>query len=649
MRRRYEIIQKITKFCPYVPPPEKEITFKEKCFWSILILFTYVVLFFMPVYGMSSKNNYEVFFRRSEVNPVQGTLMEIGFSPFLTIGMFFSILSKSGIFAPDSNSKEEVTVHNQFMKFIGLSVTLFQAIFMVSNGSYGPLSEIGIIKRILIVAQLFFSGLSMCVLDEFLAKGYGFGESAMTVYFAFIPAESLFWKLFAPIRKTIIKQLLPTQVESALSDAQPAANANKQVEYLGLVPHVLSVWFGRGKAQTLQMASSEEQKVSLLSRILHRSDPSLSTVREVAIALLHIFVTLFFVQIKCNIFAVHHNTQSDSTKSESHSSQSSSSSSSSTTTSESMRHSPDSSDNKSSSPNSLSSIEAGHSPKSTLLVATVPFFPTAYLPLVLFDFFKGLVDTLSRNLYFHFVCPSMISSISSSASSADLSAPLSFSSLASDALTSTFCSTKPRSLFAFLYRAFLRPVLGSWQIDRVTPLGNVISHPTSGLSGLMACPALTGAIKPAASMTYFVELVSEALFIVVYIVAVSCYYLPFMDTSVEKLQEDARIALQQNSKENRGKKEKSENEEGNEGEHSSGDSTKINFSQEEEEELMNDIEHTTLIAVIISSLYEAMFVILDKVTGNTINISSILQFTMTVSKMTKQAQIDWQNSKKHIK
>merc|ERR1719359_2181619 len=57
--------------------------------------------------------------------------------------------------------------------------------------------EIGLFVAILIVAQLFISGVICILLDELLQKGYGFG-SGISLFIAVNIAETITWKCFSP-------------------------------------------------------------------------------------------------------------------------------------------------------------------------------------------------------------------------------------------------------------------------------------------------------------------------------------------------------------------------------------------------------------------------------------------------------------------
>ena len=82
-------------------------------------------------------------------------------------------------------------------KFVGFLITIGQATAYVLSGMYGPVSEMGVLRAVLIVCQLFASTVVVCLLDDLLSKGYGFG-SGTSLFIATNICETIVWKAFSP-------------------------------------------------------------------------------------------------------------------------------------------------------------------------------------------------------------------------------------------------------------------------------------------------------------------------------------------------------------------------------------------------------------------------------------------------------------------
>jgi protein transport protein SEC61 subunit alpha len=77
-------------------------------------------------------------------------------------------------------------------------ITFGEALAYLLSGMYGPVGELGIIRSVLIIGQLFLAGFMVLMLDELLQKGYGLG-SGISLFIATNICESILWKSFSPV------------------------------------------------------------------------------------------------------------------------------------------------------------------------------------------------------------------------------------------------------------------------------------------------------------------------------------------------------------------------------------------------------------------------------------------------------------------
>lgn len=80
----------------------------------------------------------------------------------------------------------------------GLLITFGEALAYLLSGMYGPVGELGLIRSVLIICQLFFAGFMVLMLDELLQKGYGLG-SGISLFIATNICETILWKSFSPV------------------------------------------------------------------------------------------------------------------------------------------------------------------------------------------------------------------------------------------------------------------------------------------------------------------------------------------------------------------------------------------------------------------------------------------------------------------
>jgi len=124
--------------------------------------------------------------------------MELGISPLVTSSMIMQLLQGAKIIEVNMGSKNDKELFQSAQKLFGLVITVGEALGYLLSGMYGPVSDLGLIKSVLIVAQLSVAGVVVLLLDELLQKGYGLG-SGISLFIATNICEIILWKSFSPI------------------------------------------------------------------------------------------------------------------------------------------------------------------------------------------------------------------------------------------------------------------------------------------------------------------------------------------------------------------------------------------------------------------------------------------------------------------
>jgi len=206
---------------PLTPPeiiiqrdtPRPQIPFREKVLWTTITLFIFLVCCQIPIYGVQSAKSSDPFYwMRVILASNRGTLMELGISPIVTSGLVMQLLAGSRIIEVNYNVKEDRALFAGAQKLFGILITVGEAIAYVVSGMYGDISSIGLGNALLIIAQLFCSGLIVLTLDELLQKGYGLG-SGISLFIATNICENIVWKAFSP---TTINTGRGTEFEGAI-------------------------------------------------------------------------------------------------------------------------------------------------------------------------------------------------------------------------------------------------------------------------------------------------------------------------------------------------------------------------------------------------------------------------------------------------
>mmetsp|Transcript_12874 Transcript_12874/g.16642 ORF Transcript_12874/g.16642 Transcript_12874/m.16642 type:complete len:469 (-) Transcript_12874:700-2106(-) len=198
MVRFLKLVEPALSILPEVAMPERKVPFRERCLWTIVVLFIFLVCCQIPIYGAeTTKSSDPLFFMRVLMASNRGSLMELGISPVITSGLVMQLMAGSRLIEVNHNIKQDRALFQGAQKLFGIVITLSQAIMYVFAGMYGPISTIGAGNCILIIFQLFMAGLIIITLDELMTKGYGLG-SGISLFIATNSCENIIWKAFSP-------------------------------------------------------------------------------------------------------------------------------------------------------------------------------------------------------------------------------------------------------------------------------------------------------------------------------------------------------------------------------------------------------------------------------------------------------------------
>jgi len=138
--------------------------------------------------------------------------MELGISPIVTSSMVMQLLAGSGLIRVNQSLRSDRELYAAAQKAFGIVITLGEAIAYVVAGMYGDINDIGAVNAILIIVQLFISGIVVILLDELLSKDHGLGQG-ISLFIATNICENIVWKAFSP---TTITAGLGTEFEGAV-------------------------------------------------------------------------------------------------------------------------------------------------------------------------------------------------------------------------------------------------------------------------------------------------------------------------------------------------------------------------------------------------------------------------------------------------
>lgn len=185
----------VARVMPEVKAPEKRIGFREKLFWTALVVAVYLIMAEIPLYGAIRGGNDPFYYMRVIFASSKGTLMELGIQPIVTAGLIIQLLASSKIIGFDNSNAEDWSLLAGTTKFISILMTSFLAIAYIISGNYGDLT---FNKQIALFIQIFVAGIVVILLDELLQKGWGFG-SGISLFIAAGVAQRILWDLVCPL------------------------------------------------------------------------------------------------------------------------------------------------------------------------------------------------------------------------------------------------------------------------------------------------------------------------------------------------------------------------------------------------------------------------------------------------------------------
>lgn len=180
-----------------VPRPPRKPRLGERFLWTALVLFAYLAMAQVPLYGIQwGRGEYErMLLIQVIMASHRGTLMELGIGPLVTAGIVWQMLVGGGLIKLDLTTREGRKIYSGVQKLLTLAFALAQSLAYIWGGYYGLLS---LPAQLLVVTQLMFASLLVLLMDDMLEKGWGVG-SAVSLFIAAGVALQVFWELFSPL------------------------------------------------------------------------------------------------------------------------------------------------------------------------------------------------------------------------------------------------------------------------------------------------------------------------------------------------------------------------------------------------------------------------------------------------------------------
>ncbi|QEE15095.2 preprotein translocase subunit SecY [Promethearchaeum syntrophicum] len=184
-----------TRVTTEIRKPDREISFKDKIIYTLVILVIYIIMSNIPIYGIATDAGNDMYYwLRVILASKRGTLTEMGIGPIVTAGLIMQLLQGSKLINVNMGDPTDRALFTGAQKVIAIGLTIFQSIAYIEGGAFGEIEST--LFKILVFLQLFLAGQVIILLDEVLQKGYGLG-SGVSLFIATGVAGQIFWNAFS--------------------------------------------------------------------------------------------------------------------------------------------------------------------------------------------------------------------------------------------------------------------------------------------------------------------------------------------------------------------------------------------------------------------------------------------------------------------
>jgi len=188
-----KVVETIYAYLPTVSGPTYKIGIRDKLKWTILILFTYFFLSYVPIIGLNLSPQAQYFITLQHLLGARfGSLLTLGIGPIVTAGIILQLLVGSKIVNIDTTTREgrkKFEVWNKTLAFVLAFIEAAAYVF------FGPLQAITLLIPIVIL-QIALGGILVILFDEAIGK-WGIGSGVSLFIMAGI-ASQIFIRIFSP-------------------------------------------------------------------------------------------------------------------------------------------------------------------------------------------------------------------------------------------------------------------------------------------------------------------------------------------------------------------------------------------------------------------------------------------------------------------
>lgn len=197
--KEVKFLEFVKRFCEYLPEvskPDRKIELKEKVLLTVIVLFIFMMLCQIPLFGIKSLESVDRFYHMRVTRAShRGTPMEFGIMTIAESQFIFLMLTGFKIIDMHDTPANHALL-NGAKKLLALLLTVVLSFLFIMTGMYGELEQIGVTFSLLISIQLLIAGLIILLLNDLVKKGYCLGTEVDLFIVANI-CWTIMWKAFS--------------------------------------------------------------------------------------------------------------------------------------------------------------------------------------------------------------------------------------------------------------------------------------------------------------------------------------------------------------------------------------------------------------------------------------------------------------------
>lgn len=184
-------------------PTQRNLSFKEKLKWTLIVLILFFGLGLVPLFGLGQNALQRFEFLSIILGASFGSIISLGIGPLVTASIVLQLLNGAGIIKFDLTKPEGKKRFQGTQKLSSYFFIVFEAAIYVFMSGLAPDAALAgqpglyLQLELLLVGQLILGGILVMFMDEVCSK-WGFG-SGISLFIAAGVSQSLFIRTFSPL------------------------------------------------------------------------------------------------------------------------------------------------------------------------------------------------------------------------------------------------------------------------------------------------------------------------------------------------------------------------------------------------------------------------------------------------------------------